>query len=53
MKTLSHPAQLSETPASIRRDAPDLGEHSAEILKERLGLSDDQIADLVAAEVVA
>ena len=53
VKTLSHPAQLSETPASIRLDAPDLGEHSAEILKERLGFSDDQIADLVAAEVVA
>ena len=53
VKTLSHPATLSATPASIRRDAPNLGEHSAEVLKERLGLSDDQIADLVAEEVVA
>jgi crotonobetainyl-CoA:carnitine CoA-transferase CaiB-like acyl-CoA transferase len=31
---LRHPVRFSETPASIRRDAPRLGEHTAEILDE-------------------
>jgi crotonobetainyl-CoA:carnitine CoA-transferase CaiB-like acyl-CoA transferase len=36
------PSQWSETPPSIRRLAPQLGEHSAEVLREA-GYSDDQI----------
>jgi crotonobetainyl-CoA:carnitine CoA-transferase CaiB-like acyl-CoA transferase len=36
------PSQWSETPPSIRRLAPQLGEHSAEILREA-GYSDDKI----------
>ena len=31
---LRHPVRFSETPASIRRDAPRLGEHTVEILDE-------------------
>ena len=53
IKMLSHPVNLTETPASIHCDAPDLGEHSAEVLKERLGYDDEQIADLVIEGVVA
>ena len=53
IKALNHPVRLSESPASIRCDAPELGEHSAGVLKERLGLNDDEIADLVAAGGVA
>ena len=51
--TLRHPAELLATPATIRRDAPELGEHSAELLRERLSLSDEQIAELAAAGVIA
>ena len=52
IKTLNHPAHLSRTPATIRRDAPDLGEHTAEVLKERLGYTDEQIAELVVEGVI-
>ena len=45
--TLTHPVMLHGQPATIRRDAPDLGEHSAEVLQERLGLSDEDLADAV------
>ena len=51
IKMLNHPAHLSRTPATIRCDAPELGEHTAVVLKERLGYSDDQIANLVAEGV--
>ena len=53
IKVLNHPAHLSRTPATIRCDSPELGEHTAEILKERLGYTDDQIADLAVEGVVA
>ena len=51
--TLTHPVLLHEQPASIRRDAPDLGEHSIEVLRERLGLSESEAASLVADGVIA
>jgi succinyl-CoA--D-citramalate CoA-transferase len=40
--------RLWKTPTEIRRGAPGLGEHSAEILKEWLGYSDEAIAELEA-----
>jgi formyl-CoA transferase len=45
------PARLSETPATFRRPAPKLGEHSRDVLRE-LGWSDDRIDGLVATGVV-
>jgi formyl-CoA transferase len=44
--------KLSETPGGVRWPGPALGEHTAEVLKGRLDLSDDQIASLRRAEVV-
>jgi formyl-CoA transferase len=41
--------KLSMTPGAIVRPAPELGEHNDEILTDILGLSADEIAQLVAA----
>ena len=43
---------LSETPLEPRRAAPLLGEHTLEVATDILGLSTDEIADLVVAEVL-
>jgi len=40
------PVRLSETPGSVRSPAPLLGEHTDQILRERLALSDSEIARL-------
>ena len=45
------PVKLSSTPGSIRRRAPALGEHSAEILLER-GFSQDEVDGLLAEGVI-
>ena len=48
----NHPVSFSETPTSIRRPPPGMGEHTAEVLKERLGLDDEAIAELVVRGVI-
>jgi crotonobetainyl-CoA:carnitine CoA-transferase CaiB-like acyl-CoA transferase len=40
------PVKMEKTPATYRIPAPQLGEHSAEILKEMLGYYDEQIEEL-------
>ena len=45
MKVMKPAMQFSETPASVDRLAPTLGEHGLEILREN-GLSDEEIANL-------
>ena len=45
------PVKLSATPGSIRRRAPALGEHSAEILLER-GFSQEEVEGLMAGGVI-
>ena len=42
------PPRFSKTPCTIRRDAPNLGEHSAEVLREA-GIGDDVIAEMATA----
>jgi formyl-CoA transferase len=45
-------AKLSETPGSIRSTGPKLGQHTDEVLRERLGLDDEAIARLRSEGVV-
>jgi crotonobetainyl-CoA:carnitine CoA-transferase CaiB-like acyl-CoA transferase len=51
MKNLGLPVKSSGAFASIRRPAPLLGEHSAEVL-ESIGVSAAEFAELTAAGVV-
>ncbi|WP_437583256.1 CaiB/BaiF CoA transferase family protein [Paramicrobacterium sp. CJ85] len=44
-RTLNAPIHLSETPATVRRVAPRLGEHNDEVLREN-GFDDDEIRRL-------
>ena len=43
---------MSRTPASIRDDAPAIGQHTDEVLGGLLGLIEAELADLRAAEVI-
>ena len=52
VKMPSYPVTFKKTPATIRRVAPEVGQHTAEILKERLAYTDGQIADLVSQGVI-
>lgn len=45
--TIGHPVKFSQTPASIKRAAPLLGQHTREILSD-MGYSDDRIEALLA-----
>ncbi len=46
------PWRLSETPASIKRQAPTIGEHNKEIICDLLGMTEDELQQLVKEEVV-
>jgi hypothetical protein len=45
--------RLSETPGRIEHLGPALGEHTDEVLKNMLGLSDGELADLQAAQTTS
>ena len=51
VKTLGHPVKFSETPASLRRAAPVLGQHSREVLQEA-GYDAGEIEAMVASGAV-
>ena len=44
--------KLSETPGSVRRPSPGLGEHNDEVYLELLGLAPERYAELKAAKVI-
>jgi crotonobetainyl-CoA:carnitine CoA-transferase CaiB-like acyl-CoA transferase len=46
------PIRLSETPGSVRTPAPMQGEHTAEVLRDVLGLAADEIVALRKAGVI-
>lgn len=50
-KVIPPPTRFSATPASVRRPAPLVGQHTREVLSEA-GLSDEQIAKLAEAGVL-
>jgi formyl-CoA transferase/CoA:oxalate CoA-transferase len=47
------PVRLSATPGSVRTPSPLLGQHTDEVLRDLLGLSEDEIAALRSAGAVA
>ena len=49
---LGVPVALSETPGSIRRVAPELGEHTEEVLLDVLGWDWDRIGALREKKVI-
>jgi formyl-CoA transferase len=52
LRLLGSPLTLTDTPASVRRPPPTLGQHTEEILREELGLSDARIGELRAGQVI-
>src|SRR5436190_4244395 len=46
IRMVGPPVRMSETPGSVRAPAPLLGEHTDEVLRDRLGLSETEIESL-------
>ncbi len=52
VKTLGFPIFMSDTPARLNRTAPCLGQHSAEILHDLLGYSEERIGELQESGII-
>ncbi|HYC47270.1 MAG TPA: CoA transferase, partial [Burkholderiales bacterium] len=52
VKMLGIPFRFSDTPASIRRAPPTLGQHTEQVLRDVLGFSDARIAELRTEKVI-
>jgi crotonobetainyl-CoA:carnitine CoA-transferase CaiB-like acyl-CoA transferase len=51
-RVVGMPVRLSETPGTIRRAAPEFGQHTEEVLIDELGLGWEDVARLKDAEVI-
>jgi crotonobetainyl-CoA:carnitine CoA-transferase CaiB-like acyl-CoA transferase len=51
-KTVRPPVRLSDTPPTIRRGAPALGEHTKEILIDLLGMPATKVEELIKSGAV-
>jgi CoA:oxalate CoA-transferase len=52
-KTVNFPVKFSETPGGVEGPAPVLGQHSAEVLREILGYSEEKIKQLAQDGVIS
>ena len=52
VRVVAPPIRFSDTPGSVRTPAPLLGQHTSEVLRTRLGITDDELARLRALGVV-
>jgi crotonobetainyl-CoA:carnitine CoA-transferase CaiB-like acyl-CoA transferase len=50
--SIANPIRLSDTPIQYQGSAPQLGEHNDAILQQRLGLSDERMAELQAKGII-
>jgi crotonobetainyl-CoA:carnitine CoA-transferase CaiB-like acyl-CoA transferase len=52
LNVLGVPVKLSDTPGAVRTAPPRLGEHTRQVLSQELGMSAEQIAELMARGVI-
>ncbi len=52
VKVIANPVRLSETPVAYRLPPPMLGQHTEEVLRERLHLSDAELTNLKEAGAI-
>ena len=52
LKMVASPMKLSDTPCEITRHPPLLGEHTAEVLQEKLGYSPEKIKALRGERII-
>lgn len=53
LRMIGFPVFMSDTPARLHRTAPRLGQHSADVLHERLGYSEAEIIDLADGGIIS
>ncbi len=51
-RSVGMPAKMSATPCDVHRPAPTLGQHTDDVLRERLGLAPEEIASLRERKVI-
>ena len=52
IRMVGPPVRLSDTPGAVRRPAPRLGQHTDDVLRERLAMTDEELARLRRAYVI-
>ncbi|HSQ04587.1 MAG TPA: CoA transferase, partial [Burkholderiales bacterium] len=52
LKMIGTPFKFSDTPTSVRRAPPMLGQHTEEVLRGELGYSDERITQLRAENII-